>query len=363
MGDVHPSATKLLSPTLSSRQITLRLNHGIYKREYSVHKFTLIILSTLVVVCIASPVRAESNWLNAGEYGTKPDRVMVMIDLGEVKADVLYQEDKGPFIALPIYIIYEAANKPDYSRMTLRSYCAKGVSEVANASSYWRHDVKEFGLSGFRFTPSHDWTKIAFDLVCGDSEAALQSDQFKPIDEASAKHWYPASYPWKKVWLDGRRPAYTTNDKRTQADKDAEWEAKSAGLSKMLGSTESMLLAQIKKSDEETAFWDDQVERRKNRPKSKLNPYLEGWLRKDEQYIVQNLGVPDGLYVAGSSRFLTYFNGWSQRFTTTNQMSGQVMAVSEESYICELTMELQNNKLIDFKFKGNSCGFGEFSGH
>ncbi len=321
-----------------------------------------ILSTTMFAAVLATPASAESNWLIAGEYGQKPDRTVVMIDIGETKVDHLRWEDEGPFIGMPIFIVYESADKPDWSRLTLRNYCDDKKNEIADANTYWRHDVNEAGVQHIKFTPTPEFSTLLFSLACGDTAAALNSGQFKPIDPVSAKDPYPGSYPWKKMWLDGKRPPYSTNDKRTRAEKDAEFDAQMAKARATLAGGVAMAEAVIEKDKTETAFWEDQAERRKYRPKSKLNSFLEAWLRKDEQFIVQNLGVPDGVYVAGNSRFLTYFNGWTQRFTTTDAQTGQVVGIDEQSYVCELTMELLDNKMIDFKFKGNSCGYGEFAG-
>jgi hypothetical protein len=311
----------------------------------------------------AQPAIAESNWWIAGQMGQKPNRIVVMIDIGNTKPDEVRSDDKGPFIAMPVFIVYEAATSPDYSRLTLRNYCDKQKTDVVDVNSYWRNDVNEPGIAALRFKPSDEGTKLLFQLACGDAAATLASGHFEPMDVEYRNQWYPGSYPWKKLWLDGKRPAYTTSDTRSQPEKDAEWAGKMAEAQRILAGGTAMATGVIDKANADTAFWEDQAIRRKSRPKSKLNPYLEGWLRKDEQYIVQNLGVPDGVYATGNSRFLTYFNGWTQRFTSTNAVTGQVVGIEEQSYVCELTMELQDNKMIDFKFKGNSCGYGEFAGH
>jgi hypothetical protein len=318
--------------------------------------------------CLAfgsAPAQAEHNWLSAGEFGAKPDRIHVLIDIGEIKA-----EEDGPFgareafISMPVMIIYESADKPDWSQFELRNYCdANNSSKVANILTYYRNDTSSKDMASIVFNPSKEFVGSLSSLVCGDSDKAFASGQFKPTPAEVAKDWNPTDYPWNKLWLDGKRPPYTTTDTRTRAEKDAEFDAKMAEAKAALGAAEATAISQIEKSKADEAFWKDQAIRRKNRPKSKLNAPLEAWLRRDEEYLVQALGMPDKAYNAGNTRILFYDSrgNWAQVFTTTDE-NGNVVSSSSQSYVCSLTLELQNNQLIDFKLAGNSCDYGEFAG-
>ena len=316
------------------------------------------------IVCIsASPAWAEYNWISAGQFGTKPDRVEVLVDIGNAKA-----EEAGPFgareafIGLPVYIIYESASNPDYSRFTLRNYCdGKRPVKIADVFTYYRNDTKSEAESSIVFESTPQFIQSLMGLVCGNSAAVLSSGQFKQIPAENAKDPYPNSYPWKKVWLDGKRPPYTSADKRTRAEKDVEFNALMAQAKGQLAGAEASAVGKIAQSNAEDAFWKDQAVRRKNRPKSKLNAPLEGWLRKNETFIVQQMGIPDKAYLSGNTRMLYYDSrgNWSQVFTTTDQY-GRVLNTARKDYFCEVTLELQNDQLIDFKVNGNSCDYGEF---
>lgn len=356
-----------------------------------------LLFSAALLGAWASPSRADYSWIIAGDYGQKPARVVVMIDLGNVKVDDIRGElgpggqpyspgpkkesinesidaaesalaavlgnRTGPFMSIPMMVVYESADQADFSSFTVRNFCDRKINDIYHPFTYYRNDSSSKEESAVVLPDRKALLDKVFNLTCGDTEATFATAGFKPVAGEDAVDAFPSDHPWKVLWLDGKRPAYAKVSQATRDAREAEFQATLAKTKAILGSSEAMALGQIDKSNAESAFWKDQAERRKHRPKSKLNPFLEGWLRKDEQYIVQNLGVPDGLYVAGNSRFLTYFNGWTQRFTTTNVMSGQVVGIEEQSYVCELTMELLNDQMIDFKFKGNSCGFGEFAGH
>lgn len=326
-------------------------------------KFPLSLLFAVIALGFSSAAHAEYHWLSAGQFGAKPDRVEVLIDIGSVKAD-----EDGPFgaresfITLPILVIYESSAKPDYSRVDLRVFCGtQPHAKTANAFTYWRNDTTSEDIASIAFTPAAGFTQSLIDLICGDQAVALASGQFKQIPAESANEAFPIDYPWKKVWLDNKRPAYTST--RTRAEKDAEFDRKMAEAKAMLANGEAMALGQIEKSNAEDDFWKDQVRRRRDRPKSRLNASLESWLRKDEEYIIQTLGMPDSAYNAGNTRILFYDSrgNWTQKVTTTDQ-NGNVLSSSQYDYVCSLTLELRNNQLIDFKLQGNSCGYGEFGG-
>jgi hypothetical protein len=356
----------------------------------------LLMFAATLLGLWATTAYCESRWVIAGEYGQKPERILVLIDLGETKLDEIRGEygpgglpysngpkkksvnesvdaaevalaavvgkTTGPFISVPMWVVYESADKPDYSNGTIRNFCDRKINDIYWPFTYWRNDTSSKDESAIALSTKREVMDKVLNLTCGDTQAAFVAGGFKPIVGDDAKTTYPTNYPWKSVWLDGKRPASAEIDQATLDAREAKIRATIADTQAMLGKSEAIALGQIKKSNDESAFWIDQAERRKHRPKSKLNPFLEGWLRQNEQYIVHNLGVPDGLYVVGNSRFLTYFNGWSQVFTTSNALTGEVVGSSQKDYVCELTMELQDDKMIDFKFKGNSCGFGEFSG-
>jgi hypothetical protein len=326
-------------------------------------KLFLMFATAACAVLGSAPALADYNWVSAGQFGTKPDRVQVLIDVGNIKAD-----EDGPFgaresfIALPVYVIYESVDKPDYSRFTLRNFCGeKNYTKVADVFTYWRNDTSSQEFSSIAFTPSVELTTSLVSSICGNPETAFSGSQFTTIPAENAADPYPNDYPWKKLWLDNKRPPYTST--RTQAEKDAEYEKLLAETKAVLGAAEADAMSQIQKSQAEEAFWKDQAIRRKNRPKSKLNAPLEAWLRRDEEYIVQALGMPDQAYNAGNTRILFYDSrgNWAQVFTTTDE-NGNVLSSSSQSYVCSLTLELHNNQLIDFKLAGNSCDFGEFAG-
>ncbi len=372
-----------------------------YSKILKVDFMTLLkslVLTAFIFGSAAKTAHAESQWILAGESGVKPNRSAIFVDIASVEVNEIRGEygpdgqpylpepqkksvnaevdaaeaqlaavlgkTTGPFMELKLVVINEAVDVAEFSTMTIRNFCSRKINDISWPLTYWRNGNKSTEPADIVFPLKPEVMTKILELTCGDTNAAFERG-FKLIEGSDAKTSLPLDYPWEQMWADGARPPYTV----TQAQKDAA-KAENAALAAQtqamidtaLGNAENTARTLKKNLDEDDAFWKDQVERRKYRPKSKLNSFLEAWLRKDEQYIVQNLGVPDGVYVAGNSRFLTYFNGWTQRFTTTDVQTGQVVGIDEQSYVCELTMELLDDKMIDFKFKGNSCGYGEFAG-
>jgi hypothetical protein len=356
------------------------------------------LLAAVVFAGGATPAFAESGWVIAGEYGQKPNRIVVMIDIGETKIDEIRGEygpggqpylpgpkkksvnkavdaaeaefaavvgvTTGPFISVPLYITYESAEKPDYSSMTVRNFCDRKINDLYAPFTYWRNDTKSNELSGVPFTLPQEFMDKILNLTCGNAQEAFKNGGFKPIAVKQQYSYTPIGYPWEALWIDGSRPPY--NGKRTIAEMRADVDASIASAQAMLGGaitkTEESLRDQKQKMDENDAFWKDQASRRKLRQKTKLNAPLEAWLKKDEEFLVQSLGMPDKAYNAGNTRILFYDSrgNWSQVFTATDPY-GNVISQNSKDYYCNLTLELQNNQLIDFRVVGNSCDYGEFA--
>lgn len=329
-----------------------------------------LVLAALAMLAFGGTAKADDsdapisyNWVSVGEFGEKPNRIQVLIDLAHIRAeeDGLYGA-REYFINMRTYVIYESKDKPDYSSFDYRHFCGQTpATKIAYPFTYWRDNRQSNEQLDIAFEFPAELKETLGNLVCGDTAAVLASGKIKEIPAVFAKDGYPLTYPWKVTWLDGTRPPYTNTPSR--AEQDAEFNAKMAEAKAVLGAAEAGAMSQIEKSKAEEAFWKDQAIRRKNRPKSKLNAPLEAWLRRDEEYIVQALGMPDNAYNAGNTRILFYDSrgNWAQVFTTTDEY-GNVVSSSSQSYVCSLTLELQNNQLIDFKLAGNSCDYGEFAG-
>jgi hypothetical protein len=352
-------------------------------------------LASVATFIISTQAYAESNWMIAHETGAKPNRIVVMIDIGEAKVDEIRGEygpggpylpgpkkksvnetvdaaeanlaavlgkTTGPFISLPLYIVYESSAQPDYSSMTVRNFCDRKINDLYAPFTFWRNDTKSNDMSGVAYQLPQDLMDKFLNLTCGDTQKAFAAGGYKLLPTEDANKWYPGSYPWTGLWLDGTRPPYTG---RTVAEAKADFDKAAAKaqaeMDIMVANAEATVRDQKQKLDASDAFWKDQAIRRKNRPKSKLNAPLEAWLQKDEEYLIQALGMPDNAYNAGNTRILFYDSrgNWSQVFTTTDE-NGNVMNQSRNDYYCNLTLELQNNQLIDFKVVGNSCDYGEF---
>jgi hypothetical protein len=363
-----------------------------------VSKFKAVSFSTACIMAVA-PAYADSNWAVAGEYGQTPNRSMVMVDIGSAKVDetrgeygpggqpylpgpkkksinptvdaaeaqlaAVLGKTTGPFISITLVIVHESANAPDFSTMTIRNFCDRKINDISWPLTYWRDHNKSTEQSAIVF-PSKDevMTKV-LNLTCGDTSKAYLEGGFKAVTGEFKTNPYPIAYPWKTAWAGATRPTYRVLSPEEKAARRAENDAIAAKaratLDGALASTEATARGLKSKLDVDDAFWKDQAQRRKYRQKSKLNAPLEAWLKKDEEYLVQQLGMPDKAYNAGNTRILFYDSrgNWSQVFTTTD-VNGNVVNQSQNDYYCNLTLELRNNQMIDFKVVGNSCDYGEF---
>ena len=121
-----------------------------------------LLFSAVLLGAWASPSRADYSWIIAGDYGQKPARVVVMIDLGNVKVDDIRGElgpggqpyspgpkkesinesidaaesalaavlgnRTGPFMSIPMMVVYESADQADFSSFTVRNFCDRKIN-------------------------------------------------------------------------------------------------------------------------------------------------------------------------------------------------------------------------------------------
>jgi hypothetical protein len=303
----------------------------------------------------AAAVEADHQWVAVGQWNTKPNRIVVLVNLKQIKVDTEGPMGTGkPYIGIPTYIIYESKDKPDFSSYTIRNYCDQTPAmQIADPFTFWRDYRKSNEASAIAFKLPDDASATLHKLVCGDAQAVLNSGALHGISREFEIKPYPNEFPWKVVWLDGERTPYTNVPSR--AERDAEFNALMAKAVAMNAEGQAKMEGELRKMDQQAA-------RDKNRPKSKLNILFSPWVGKDEEYIVQNMGMPDKAYGAGSTRMLSYDSrgNWAQVFTTTDE-NGNVLSTARKDYYCNVTFEFQNDEMIDFKVVGNSCEYGEFN--
>jgi hypothetical protein len=316
----------------------------------------------------AQEPKPDHTWAAAGQWGVKPNRIVALVDLAAIKigseeTTIMTAEGfplpvRKSYIGVPIYIIYESKDKPDFSSYTIKNYCRETpATKIGDPFTFWRDNRKSNEASAIAYTLPKQTSDMLHNLVCGDAETVLKSGSIIGIDPQHSTVAYPNDLPWKLAWQDGVRPPYTNMPSREQ--QDTEYNAllaKAKDINAANAAQEEKLKGDLRRMDQEAAL-------AKARPKSQLNLIFQAWLGKDEAYVQRSMGVvPDNAYnAAGGVRILSYDSrgNWGRVYTTTDE-NGNVINTTEENYTCNVTFKFQNNKMFDFAVVGNSCRDGEF---
>jgi hypothetical protein len=314
----------------------------------SQHKGRLLALfPALLSTLAATPALAESNWWIAEETGSKPNRVMVLVDLGDVRSDELRAEGTGPFIEVKLNVIYESASQPDFSSMRVRNFCDRQTSDVYIPFTYWRDNRSDNTLAGIAHMPSKATLANLLTLTCVDAKKGMMAGQFKPISGPASTNPYPTDYPWKSAWLDGSRPAYTkTGTIAVQPTDNLTAEQRQAAYEKLRDATVNKAQGTIAQINRDKAFQQASAQHLANRKATKYDRYLLGWIGQSEDQLIQKWGSPNQT----GQTSLTYQLTLDWEFKNEY---GQVE--DEDSTRCDITFEIFEGKVFDFGFRGQQC--------
>ncbi len=301
-----------------------------------------------LTLAIAKPAFAENNWWIAEETGSKPNRVMVLVDLGEMRSDELRAEGTGPFIEVKLNVIYESASQPDFSSMRVRNFCDRKTSDVYMPFTYWRDNRSDNTLAGIAHMPSKAMLANLLELTCVDAKKGMLAGQLKPISGPASTNPYPTDYPWKSVWLDGNRPAYSkTGTVAVQPTDNLTIEQRQAAYEKLKDATVNKAQGKIAQINSDKAFQKASAQHLANRRATKYDRYLFGWIGQTEDQLIQKWGSP---HQSGQD-FLKY------KLTLDWEFKNQFdQVLDEDSTRCDITFELLEGKVFDFGFKGEECG-------
>lgn len=163
----------------------------------------------------------------------------------------------------------------------------------------------------------------------------------------------PLNTTWTKLWNDVPQPKFTSKKTVAQAladfDKTA---ARSEAIIKEGTRQANDTQARILRDEKVTA-----MEQRAlfSKMRSKASPLLHSWLGSDERALVASWGVPNSSHNAANARFLSYVYGFERQAQTQDE-NGNVLASSREEFSCNMTFEVRNGIIKDYRSDGNYCG-------
>jgi hypothetical protein len=317
------------------------------------------LLSTL---SIATPALAESNWLIAEESGSKPNRVMVLVDFGAVTANEVGVAGKGSFIEMPLKVIYESAAKPDFSSMQVRNFCSHKSNDTYNPATVWRDGRRDNTPAGVAHMPSKAMMDNLLMLTCDDTKKALATGQFQFISGAAGTNPDPKDYPWQSAWRDGDRPTAKPKTPATIAIQPTEIPINKLPDNLTMAQRQAIVDREVAKLTNlsETMLADMKSERRFNeelaryrskRRKTSDDHLLLGWVGQTPDKIARKWGSP---YESSANsleyelRLDWYHNNGNgplartdQCFVTFELFEGRVLDVFLQGYSCQLALDKQ----------------------
>jgi hypothetical protein len=298
------------------------------------------------------------DWWNVYSAGQSPDREVIFINERSVEAKHDLEALKNgtvDFMKPPPYIeadgvsVFENTNKPARINGRVRVNCA--TQQMMFLKSWrlnWQVDRSDT-------TPPTQWFNADTDLkfmkialfLCA-PKARTEKNLMVRADQAED----PLEKTWAVLWSDVQKPKFKTNKTLEQAQADfnkqvARGEAIIAEGTKKANETQARILRDEKVTEmEQKALF--------SKMRSKASPLLNSWLGAEERALVASWGVPNSSHNAANARFLSYVYGFERQYRTQDG-NGNVVASSRDEFSCNMTFEVRDGVVKDYRSDGNYC--------
>jgi hypothetical protein len=184
-------------------------------------------------------------------------------------------------------------------------------------------------------------------LFMCDKKARTEKNFMLRADQAED----PMEKTWAVMWKDVQRPQFKTNKTLEQAQADfnraaARYAATIAGGIKEATETRQRILRDEKITEQEQKALFSKM-------RGKASPILHSWLGATDRDLVASWGNPSSSYDASGARFITYTEGYA---TQMQDQYGNVQAGSRQEFYCDMTFEVREGIIKDYRSNGNYCG-------
>lgn len=208
----------------------------------------------------------------------------------------------------------------------------------------------------FETKPPTQWFNVTSDVkfsriyqfLC-EPKMRTEKNMMMRVDQTSD----PLDTTWTKLWNDVPQPKFVSKKTKEQAQADFDKTA-ARGLAIIAEGTKQAndTQARILRDEKVTA-----MEQRAlfGKMRSKASPLLHSWLGADESALVASWGVPNSSHNAANARFLSYVYGFERQYQTQDG-NGNVLASSRDEFSCNMTFEVRNGIIKDYRSDGNYCG-------
>jgi hypothetical protein len=307
---------------------------------------------------VSAPEKAAPwDWWHVHNSGQSPSREVIYIDSRSVQTRVDNEailsgnfDPRKPasFVEADGVTIFEDPNKPARINGRVRVKCdSQQMMFLQSYKQYWQSDRFEKAPPTRWFDANSDvkFTKIAH-FLCKPNERN-DENMMRRADQTSD----PLDVTWAVMWSDVPKPKFTSS--RTLAQSQAAFEKEAArgtaliekGIKEFSEKRLQMLRDEKVTAMEQRALF--------GKLRAKATPLLHSWLGADERSLVASWGIPSSSYNASDARFITYTEGYA---TQMQDRFGNVQAGSRQEFYCDMTFELRNGIVKDYRSGGNYCG-------
>jgi hypothetical protein len=288
-----------------------------------------------------SPAR-EITYIDALSVQTRVDNDAILSGNFDPRKPASFVEAAG------VTIFEDAKNKPARTNGRVRVKCdTQQMMFLQSYRQYWQSDRFEQGPPTRWFDANSDlkFAKIAH-FLCKPKERNHKNMMMR-VDQTSD----PLDRTWDLAWSDVPKPKFKSS--RTKAQAQAEFDKAAAqaqatidnGMKEFTEKRQQMLRDEKVTAMEQRALF--------SKMRAKATPLLHSWLGAEERSLVASWGNPSSSYDARNARFLTYTEGYA---TQMQDQYGNVQPGSRQEFYCDMTFEIRNGIVKDYRSGGNYCG-------
>jgi hypothetical protein len=286
----------------------------------------------------------EIHYIDALSVQTRVDNEAVLSGNFDPRNPASFVEADG------VAVFEDAKNKPARINGRVRVKCDKmQMMFLQSYKQYWKADrfEKVHPTQWFDANSDLKFRKIAH-FLCKPKERNAKNQMMRVYQKED-----PLDFTWDVAWSALPKPKFTTSKTLAQSQAD---------FDKQVARSEAIIKDGTKKAEEQRAqiLRDERVTAVEQRAlfskmRSKASPLLHSWLGAQESALVATWGVPNSSHNTTNARFLSYVYGFERQYQTQDG-NGNVVASSRDEFSCNMTFEVRDGIIKDYRSDGNYCG-------
>jgi hypothetical protein len=297
------------------------------------------------------------DWWNVYSVGESPNRYVFYInarsveakhDLEALQSGTVDFMKPPPYVEAETVVVYENAQSPARVNFYTRVNCAtQQIMFLKQWRLKWQIDESDT-LPPTQWSNAGDAPELKqMVLFMCDPKARTEKNLMTRADQVED----PLPRTWAVMWSGAQQPKFSTNKTLEQAQADLDKTIARSTATLAQGMQQATETRQRILRDEKVTAQEQKALFSKMR--SKASPVLHSWLGAEERSLVGSWGVPTSSYDAVGARFITYTEGYA---TQMEDQYGNVQAGSRNEFYCDMTFEIREGVIKDYRSGGNYCG-------